>query len=119
MNPGYTYRAIVRSVYDGDTIRCDIDLGLEVWVHNQALRLYGIDTPELRGAEREAGLAARDFLRSVIPVGSEIILETLKDRTGKYGRWLAILWLPHNDDVWVSVNQLLVSKGYAREVDYE
>ena len=28
----YTYKAIVTSVYDGDTCTVDIDLGLHIWV---------------------------------------------------------------------------------------
>lgn len=41
----YEYRAFVRKVYDGDTITVDIDLGFEVLLKNQKLRLYGINTP--------------------------------------------------------------------------
>ena len=49
----YEYRAFVRKVYDGDTITVDIDLGFEVMLKNQKLRLYGINTPEVRGESRE------------------------------------------------------------------
>lgn len=41
----YHYRARLVSVYDGDTIRVDLDLGMGIWRNNIALRLYGINTP--------------------------------------------------------------------------
>ena len=52
IHPQYLYKATVTEVYDGDTITVDIDLGLNVWLKDQTLRLLGIDTPELRGEER-------------------------------------------------------------------
>ncbi len=48
----YHYRAVVVSVYDGDTCTVDIDLGLNTWVRGEKLRLYRINAPELRGSER-------------------------------------------------------------------
>jgi micrococcal nuclease len=53
-NSLYTYKAKVLSVYDGDSLRLDIDLGFKVVMQNQRVRLLGIDTPEVRGEEREA-----------------------------------------------------------------
>jgi micrococcal nuclease len=41
----YQYKAIITKVVDGDTVDVDIDLGFEVWLRNQRIRLYGIDTP--------------------------------------------------------------------------
>ena len=40
----YEYKAQVVSVYDGDTLTVDIDLGFEVWLRKQKIRLAGIDT---------------------------------------------------------------------------
>ena len=48
-NALYHYRAVVISVYDGDTCRMDIDLGLDIWQKNEKIRLVRINTPELRG----------------------------------------------------------------------
>ncbi|MFQ5708307.1 MAG: thermonuclease family protein [bacterium] len=111
-NQLYSYRARVVSVYDGDTVRANIDLGLNTWVMNEKLRLARIDAPELRGDQREAGLAARDFLRELV-LDKEIILETIKDRKGKFGRYLAELWLKNEAGIFVNVNDLMVQKGYA------
>ena len=108
----YHYRAIVRSVYDGDTCTVDIDLGLGSWIHGEKLRLHGINAPELRGQDREAGLRSRDFLRSKID-GQEIFIRTLKDKKGKYGRYIADIWVANENGTWVKVNDLLVERGFA------
>jgi len=60
MQDGYVRRVRVISNYDGDTIRADIDLGFGQWSHNQTFRLYGINTPELRGGTAETKQAGRD-----------------------------------------------------------
>ena len=106
--PAFTYRASIRSIYDGDTIRADLDLGFGTWIKNQPLRLYGIDTAEVRGPEREAGLVAKRWLEARTPPGTPVIVETIKDRTGKYGRYLAVIW--HED---VNLNEALIKEGLA------
>ena len=108
MEPFYVYKAMVESVYDGDTVRCSIDLGFSIWIRNQSLRLYGIDAPELRGIERPDGIKTRDFVISKIPPGTEVIVETIRDRTEKYGRYLAII---HVDGL--NLNEELVRMGLA------
>ena len=67
----YIYNAIITSVYDGDTVTADIDLGFEVWLKGQKLRLLNIDTPEVRGKEKAEGIVSRDALRSRI-LGKEV-----------------------------------------------
>ena len=103
----YNYKAKVLSVYDGDTIRCDIKLGFYITLSDQTIRLSGIDTPEVRGEEREDGLKVRDIVRDLI-LGKEISLQTKKDTKGKYGRWLGRVYI---DDL--CVNDFLIEKGYA------
>lgn len=117
----YNYRAIVRKVYDGDTCTVDIDLGLGCWVHGESIRLYRINAPEVRGAERPAGLRSRDFLRDQIK-GKTVILQTVKakgrDKKGKYGRYLADIWLKKDSGKWINVNELMVQKKHAVYKDY-
>jgi micrococcal nuclease len=110
-------RSVVRSVYDGDTCTVDIDLGLGTWVHEEKLRLYRINAPEVRGPERPEGLLSRDFLRSYID-GKEVVLETIKDQKGKYVRYLAEIWLAQDDGSYLNVNDLMVREGYAAYHDY-
>ena len=107
----YHYRAKVVSVYDGDTCRVDLDLGFGVWIRKEKIRLARINAPELKGPERPQGLQARDYLRKLV-LNKNIILQTKKDRKGKYGRYLGELWLERAGE-WVNVNDLLVKEGLA------
>jgi micrococcal nuclease len=104
-------------VYDGDTCTVDIDLGLSTWIRGEKIRLYRINAPELRGAEREAGLQARDFLRGQIE-GKKVLIQTIKDRKEKFGRYLAEIWLEADDGSRVNINDLLVQQGHAIYQEY-
>lgn len=112
----YTYRAIIVSVYDGDTATVDIDIGFNVWMRDQTLRFYCINTPEIRGPEKVRGIPIRDEVREWLPVGSKITLQTVQDRRGKYGRWLAVI----TPDGWSeSVNARLYRERKARIEAYD
>ena len=103
----YEYRAFVRKVYDGDTITVDIDLGFDVVLKGQKIRLTRINAPEVRGKERPEGLVSRDALREKV-LDKWITIKTKKDKKGKFGRWLGELWV---DDT--CVNDWLLIEGYA------
>jgi len=103
----YCYQAKCTSVYDGDSVTLDIDLGFNIVMRNQKIRLLGINTPEIRGEERESGLVAASRLRDLIE-GKDILMVSHKDRTGKYGRWLATIYINGQD-----INQLLIDEGLA------
>ena len=111
----YEYNAMVIDVYDGDTLRADIDLGFGVWLKNQSIRWLKIDTPEIRGEERARGLVARDRVRELI-LFKHIKIKTHKDTKGKYGRWLAEVYLEETEElVWEnSINEQLIDEGLAR-----
>tara|TARA_Y100001937_G_C7025308_1_gene287442 strand:- start:194 stop:520 length:327 start_codon:yes stop_codon:yes gene_type:complete len=103
----YEYRAFVRKVYDGDTVTVDIDLGFDVVLKAQKIRLTRINAPEVRGQERSEGLVSRDALREKV-LDRWITIKTKKDKKGKFGRWLGELWI---DDM--CVNDWLLTEGYA------
>jgi micrococcal nuclease len=113
----YYYQAVVRSVYDGDTLTVDIDLGMNNWVHGEKLRLLRINTPEVKGETRAAGFAARDFLRSLID-GKTIVIETYKDDKEKYGRYLAEVWVQDDNKRYFNVNDRMVKEGHAEYKEY-
>jgi micrococcal nuclease len=103
----YEYRAFVRKVYDGDTVTVDIDLGFDVILKGQKIRLVRINAPEVRGKQRPEGLKSRDALRGKI--GNKWIkIRTQKDKKGKYGRWLGELWIEGE-----CVNDWLITEGFA------
>lgn len=111
----YTYKARMVSIYDGDTFRADVDTGFNIWKSNEQFRLYGIDTPEIRGEDRTRGLEARNWFIEQIPIGSLFYIQSLKDRREKYGRFLAILY---RDEIKLkeghSLNREMVDMGLAK-----
>jgi len=113
----FLYRALVTAVYDGDTCTADIDLGLGIWVRGEKLRLHRINTPEVTGTDKPAGIRARDHLKSLVE-GKSVLLQTIKDRREKYGRYLAEIWLEQAVGAPLNVNDALVAAGHARHQDY-
>ncbi|WP_339734442.1 thermonuclease family protein [uncultured Sunxiuqinia sp.] len=126
----YQYQAEIQRIVDGDTYDIDIDLGLSVWVRNERVRLYGVDTPEVYGVKRDSeeyllGVAASGFVKSLVKKGTLAIVETIKDSKGKYGRYLVVLYvrvpgelLAGHDNIraiadFYCLNDLLVAKGMA------
>ena len=109
----YTYKAFVVSVYDGDTIRVDWDLGAGIMLQNEPLRLSGIDTPEVRGKERPEGLISKDFVVSMI-LKRDIIIQTEKDTKGSFGRYLATIWYQkRGEENYTNLNKELLELGLA------
>jgi micrococcal nuclease len=109
----YTYRAEVESVYDGDTVTLTIDLGFGIVMRHQKCRLFGINAPELRDP---GGVEARDFLRGLLSRKDKpLLIETVEDKTEKYGRWLVKLLVEDQ-----CLNDIMVNKGHAifRQYDY-
>jgi len=80
----------VISVYDGDTFRVDINSLPPIVGKNIAIRVNGVDTPEIRGKcqyEKNLALEARDFVRAKLVNAKEIKLTNLQ--RGKYFRVVA------------------------------
>lgn len=90
-NSLYVYKGYVESVYDGDTARITLDLGCNIRLYNEPIRIFGIDAPEMRGEFKEAGKLSRDFLREQI-LHKEVFVRTVKDKKGKYGRLLGHIY---------------------------
>jgi micrococcal nuclease len=109
----YVYKALVESVYDGDTLTATLDLGLRIKV-KVSCRLLGIDTPEIRtknAAEKTAGYKARDRVRDLV-AGQEVVLHSVT-KPDKYGRLLVKVWTTEG----VCINDLLIEEGHARAYD--
>ena len=116
----YQYRVEIKKVVDGDTVDVDIDLGFGVWLRNERIRLYGIDTPESRTRDKEEkkyGLAAKAFLVNELKTADYVILQTNKDAEGKFGRILGEFIGVHSNELdgemKVFINQLLVDEHHA------
>ena len=106
----FVYNATLDRVVDGDTFDCILDLGFDVKLHKQRVRLAGIDTPESRTrdlAEKKLGLAAKERLKELC-IG-KIQVKSLGK--GKYGR---ILGIPHTIE-GEDICQKLINEGHAVE----
>lgn len=113
----FLFKGKVRSVYDGDSLRADIDLCFGVNLLNQAIRIYGIDTPEMRGKgvtkqEKVLAKAARDRVKELIK--KAFWLESLGGgKKDKYGRILGNIYTLDGLDV----AKTLIEEGHAVAYD--
>jgi micrococcal nuclease len=107
----YIYSANIARVIDGDSIMAVIDLGFKIH-KTEYFRLYGINAPELRGEHKKDGLLSKAALAERIE-GKDVVIQTMRDRKGKYGRYLAKIW-----DGEVCLNDWLVEEGLAERKDY-
>ena len=109
----YFYNCEVIRVIDGDTLVADIDVGFNIWLRNQRIRFYGVNTPEIKGEEREDGLISKDFVSRMI-ADRKVMLHVI-DKSDKYGRVLADVYVKGDAKQFVNLNKLLVFKGLAKE----
>ena len=112
----FEYPCKIIKVVDGDTADVDIDLGFGVWLKNQRVRFFGIDTPESRTSdkvEKIYGKAAKAFVQKHLPKGSILTLITHKDAKGKYGRILGEFRV-HDVETGTDVilNQIMIERHY-------
>ena len=49
----YQYKCKINKVLDGDTVDIDLDLGFNIVLVNQRVRMAGVDTPESRTSNKE------------------------------------------------------------------
>lgn len=97
----WTYFCGLHRVVDGDTIDLNVDLGFHL-VINIRVRLLDVDTPEIRGEERTQGLIAKAYVEEWLGQAEQLRVTT--EKTGKYGRWLGVIW---RDTDPVSLNTVL------------
>jgi len=103
----FIYKCVLERVVDGDTIKCDIDLGFNVILFSQTIRLAGIDAPESRcrrPIEKKKGLAAKDRLIDLM--SEEFTMKSLG--RGKFGRIIGIPYVEEKD-----ICQTLIDEGHA------
>ena len=111
-------------VVDGDTVDVDIDLGFGIWLHDERVRIMGIDTPESRTRDKVEDLfgeAAKARVKELFE--SEYIkLITEEDRKGedmkgKFGRILGDFELEYKQEnnaiVMKRLTQVMIEEGHA------
>ena len=116
----YNFRVVeINKVLDGDTIDVTIDLGFDLY-KKERVRVAGVDTPEKRTRnleEKALGIDATNWLKekleSTIAGDDELSVRTeLVGGVGKYGRLLGWLYI---GDESVSLNEQMITEGYALE----
>lgn len=109
------YRAFGRHVVDGDTFDVLIDLGLNKYAY-EAIRLRGIDTPEIfrpnSEAEKELGLQAKVFVEDRI-LNKPLKIVTYKDKE-TFGRYECDVWF-HDGTEWQDLAVKLAEAGFTKE----
>jgi micrococcal nuclease len=107
------YKGKVARVIDGDTVVVSLDvqfLYLNMTIHDITFRLVGINTPEIKGEEKEEGLKVKEYVKELIE-GEEI--EVIVHGFDKYGgRWDATVY--HKGK---NINAHLLRKGMGEKLD--
>lgn len=102
------------SVYDGDTFKINIPTLPAIFGEELSVRVNGIDTPELRGAqcpeEKALGLQAKEVTETMVLNAEEIKLTNLQ--RGKYFRLVADVYVDG-----VNLTEVLVEKGLGYRYD--
>jgi micrococcal nuclease len=110
----FTYYAELTKVLDGDTVDVVIDLGFNIRL-TERVRLFGLNTPEVYGVQKPAGLVSKQFVVDWFVVaakeGAQITLGVDHyNSRGKFGRILATIIRDHDP---VSLNQALITNKMA------
>jgi len=85
----YTYRGKVERIIDGDTVQFLLDLGFSAFT-SQKLRLLNVWAAE-RG-EMNYGEHTK-ITKNALPIGTEVLVHTIKDSRDKYGRYVANIFI--------------------------
>lgn len=145
----YFYQIKPHSIYDGDTAtKFTLEYGFGNSSDNRksgtkGVRLYGINSPEMKGETLEAARVARDFLKAMV-LNKLVTVESIKDGFGKYGRYLFNIYiteeqlttgcekfgievppyevdqsiLAFSGDRLINLNQLMIQLGYGLAATY-
>jgi len=106
----YEYQAKLSRVVDGDTLYLFVNLGFRVTMEVE-FRLLGLNTPEVVGAQKVAGLAAKSEVERVLALGP---IRVVSEKSEKYGRWLATVYVKLADGTEMNLNEHLLVGGFAK-----
>ena len=112
----YEYSAKVDRVVDGDTVDLHVDLGFGITI-KERFRLYGINAPETRTRDQDEkirGMEAKKWLADKLHNSNNLRIRTVKDKKGKFGRYLCTLIL-HDQDGGIDLNKEMVELKLAKE----
>lgn len=76
-------------VVDGDTFDFMVDVGFDVHVKIRT-RLLNYNAPEMKTPQ---GLPAKQIVEELFSTGRHLVINTIKDKKCKYGRYLVIVYI--------------------------
>ena len=103
------------SVYDGDTFKIDLPSMHPLFGDALSIRLFGVDTPEMRGTTEEVkalAMKAQNVTRKALAGASKI--ELRNPQRGKYFRIVSEVWIDGE-----SLADMLRASGLAKDYDGE
>lgn len=105
----YQYNAEVLRVIDGDTYELLVDCGFGIF-HKIHLRVAGINTPEITGAEKPEGLRAKKYVEEFFTAHENVaIIQTQYRRT--FTRWVGDIFVDG-----INVADHLILQGHGVEM---
>ena len=105
----------VVDVYDGDTFKIDLPSMHPLFGDDLAIRLFGVDTPEMRGTTdmvKALAKEAQQVTEKALKGASKI--ELRNPQRGKYFRIISEVWIDGE-----SLADMLKAKGLAKDYDGE
>ena len=105
----------VVDVYDGDTFKIDLPSMHPLFGDDISIRLFGVDTPEMRGTSDEVkalAMQAQQVTEKALQGASKI--ELRNPQRGKYFRIVSEVWIDGE-----SLADTLKEKGLAKDYDGE
>jgi len=115
------YKFRVTHIVDGDTIK-GVFLIPRWWAWRPAevedkIRLVGMNTPETKGKEQEAGERAKSVVFSLLDGKTITVQIALRAHShdwmrGDFNRVLGLVFMPHSRSM--TVNEFLLREGHAR-----
>lgn len=109
--PNVTEQAIVKEVYDGDTIVVTV-------TKEYRIRMLDCWAPEIKGIEKSEGLKSKEFLETMLKTGDEVLVEIpttnrIQDSI-TFGRFLGYIWKDlDNDGTYDNISEQMVKNGFA------
>jgi len=105
------YDIKILSVYDGDTITADVNVGFDIILTKQKIRLLYINAPEIRGASKEEGKKARAHLLTLLKLDTgkhQLRLDPKEKHRDSFGRILGVIIVDGE-----AINLKMVEDGHA------
>jgi len=98
------------SVYDGDTFKVDIDSWPDIIGKHISVRIYGIDTPEMKDKRPHIKVLAKQAKElTKYYLNHAKVVELRNIRRGKYFRIVADVYVDG-----INLAEVLISKGLAK-----